>query len=232
MSEKFHSSEFDAYSKNYDDAVNSSIGFSGLKVDFFTRVKAQYIKRLLAEHFDDIKHIRLLDVGCGVGNYHPYLVDDVGAISGVDVSAACIQTARDRNSGVDYSVYDGHSLPYDDASFDFAYTICVMHHVPPEQWPAFAAELRRVVRPGGMVAVFEHNPYNPLTRRAVSSCEFDKDAVLLTAGQVDELLRGAGFKDATRRYILTVPPFNRLLMGVDRALARLPLGGQFYVTAS
>ncbi len=81
------------------------------------------------------------------------------------MSAACIQTARERNASVDYSVYDGQRLPYDDASFDFAYTICVMHHVPPAQWPAFAAEMRRVVKPGGMAAVFEHIPYNPLTRR-------------------------------------------------------------------
>lgn len=232
MPEQNRPSEFDAYSKSYDEAVNSSIGFSGLKVDFFTRVKAQYIKGLIADQFGDAKGVRVLDVGCGVGNYHPYLIEDVASVSGVDVSAACIQTARERNVGVDYSVYDGQRLPYDDASFDFAYTICVMHHVPPAQWPAFAAELRRVVKPGGMAAVFEHNPYNPLTRRAVSSCEFDKDAVLLTARQVDGLLRGAGFKDATRRYILTVPPFNDLLMGLDRALSRLPLGGQFYVTAS
>ncbi len=68
MSEQNRPSEFDAYSKSYDEAVNSSIGFSGLKVDFFTRVKAQYIKGLIAGQFGDAKGVRVLDVGCGVGN--------------------------------------------------------------------------------------------------------------------------------------------------------------------
>jgi SAM-dependent methyltransferase len=224
--------QFDDYSTSYNDAVNASVSFSGLKVDFFTKVKAQYILALIASHFGDISDVRALDIGCGVGNFHPYLLGKVGSIAGVDVSAGCIQTAKDQNAGVAYKVYDGHVLPYATASMDVAYTVCVMHHVPPAQWRDFAAEMRRVVRPGGLGLVFEHNPFNPLTRRAVSSCPFDADAVLLTARSVSNLLTGAGFQRADRRYILSVPPLNPALMRVDRSLSRLPFGGQFYVAAS
>jgi 2-polyprenyl-3-methyl-5-hydroxy-6-metoxy-1,4-benzoquinol methylase len=225
-------SEFDTYSRSYDTAVNASIAFSGLKVDFFTKVKASHIKRIIRERFGSERDVNMLDVGCGVGNYHPYFAQDVASLSGVDVSAACIQTASERNANVSYKVYDGKRLPYDDASFDVVYTICVMHHVPPSQWQAFASELRRVVRPGGLALVFEHNPFNPLTRRAVSTCEFDKDAVLLQARTTARLLRNAGFGSIDSRYILTVPPINSFLDSIDRLFSRIPLGGQYYVSAS
>ena len=48
---------------------------------------------------------------------------------------------------------------------DATYATCVMHHVPRARWRLFASELGRVTRPGGTVLTFEHNPYNPLTRR-------------------------------------------------------------------
>jgi SAM-dependent methyltransferase len=104
-----------------------------------------------------------------------------------------------------------------------------MHHVPPAQWPAFAAEMKRVVRPGGLAVVFEHNPFNPLTRRVVSNCEFDADAVLLRPKQTRALLADAGFRDLQSRSILSVPSFGKGTRAVDLALGRLPLGAQYFV---
>ena len=49
--------------------------------------------------------------------------------------------------------------------------------------PAFVAELARVVRPGGLVVVFEHNPLNPLTRLVVSRVTFDDGVRLLRSGE-------------------------------------------------
>ena len=43
--------EFDAYAVSYDAAVNRSLAFTGLKVDYFTRVKAGYIAGLVEDHF-------------------------------------------------------------------------------------------------------------------------------------------------------------------------------------
>ena len=61
-------------------------------------------------------------------------------------------------------------MPVPDASVDVVFAICVVHHVPPAHWGAFAAEMARVLRPGGVAAIFEHNPLNPVTRRVVSNC--------------------------------------------------------------
>ena len=52
--------------------------------------------------------------------------------------------------------------------------------------------MARVLRPGGIAAIFEHNPLNPLTRRVVSNCVFDEDAVLLRRRRARGLLRQAG----------------------------------------
>lgn len=224
--------EFDAYKTSYRDTVNASLSFTGLDVDFFTRVKADYLRDLLAAHFPDPGGIDLLDVGCGVGNYHRLLQPHVGTLTGVDVSSECVLQAASENPGIRYDSYDGARLPYGDASFDAAFTICVMHHVPPGNWPGFVAEVLRVLRPGGLFAVFEHNPLNPLTMRVVNRCPFDRDAVLLRSGQTSELLKGAGFADVAARFILTVPAANALLRRLDLVLGRLPFGAQYFVTGT
>jgi len=224
--------EFDAYSAVYDQAVNDSLAFTGLKVDFFTRVKAEYLIDLIMAHHGDPKQISVLDVGCGVGNYHELIVNRLGSVSGVDVSESSIEEARLRNPRVRYSVYEGQRLPYPDAAFDVVYTICVMHHVPPAQWPQFASEMKRVLKPGGMVVVFEHNPRNPLTQRVVSNCVFDKNAVLLRAEQTRELVAGAGFQNIVDRFIITIPPFTKSLRSLDLMLGRLPFGAQYFVKAT
>ena len=48
--------------------------------------------------------------------------------------------ARSQFPAVRYRHFDGLRLPYDDDAFDLTFTVCVMHHVRPEQWPGFAAE--------------------------------------------------------------------------------------------
>ena len=223
-------SEFDAYAGSYDDAVNRSLAFLGAKVDYFTKVKAAYLLDLLGNHFGQTKGLNLLDVGCGVGNYHALVGGEIGTLSGTDLSAACLAEAATRNPGVSYQPYDGQRLPYADNQFDAAVTICVMHHVPPAQWPAFAAEMKRVVRPGGLATVFEHNPFNPLTRRVVNNCEFDADAVLLRPGQTRKLLAGAGFGKVRSRSILSIPSFGKVTRGLDLALGHMPLGAQYFAT--
>lgn len=225
------SETFDAYEGRYSDTVNQAVGFSGLDVDFFTRVKADYITDLARKEFGDLSGIQLLDVGCGIGNFHPLLTRDFGQVNGVDISASSIERARQVNPDVAYSVYDGRRLPYEDGAMDIAMAVCVMHHVPQEQWPAFSAEMHRVLKPGGIALIFEHNPLNPVSVHVVNSCPFDEDAVLLRATKTEALYREAGFGDVSRRFILTVPAFNGTFRKIDSWFSRIPLGAQYYVRA-
>jgi ubiquinone/menaquinone biosynthesis C-methylase UbiE len=219
--------EFDRYRETYDEAVNRAMAFSGQKVESFTRAKAEDLVRTVASHFDSPRRLNLLDVGCGIGNYHPFLIPVVGSVSGADVSSACIAKARERNPTVSYSAYDGDRLPYPDQQFDVSFCICVIHHVPPDRWQRFASEMHRVTRPGGLIVVYEHNPRHPLTRKVVSDCEFDRDAVLLTMAQTRDLLTKAGCSDVTTNSILTLPPVGGFIEKLDRLFASLPFGSQY-----
>ena len=223
---------FDAYKDTYSKAVDGAVSFTGLSTDFFTKVKAAYIFDIVDAHFGRGAMLSALDIGCGVGNYHTLLAPKFQRLSGVDVSNACVEAARQRHASVEYKVYDGGTLPYESASFDLAFTICVMHHVPPSHWETFTREMRRILRPGGLALVFEHNPRNPLTMRAVNTCPFDEGAVLLRSEETESLLRKAGFGAISSRFILSIPPANAFLRRFDRLFAGLPLGGQYYVSAT
>ncbi|RWH70279.1 class I SAM-dependent methyltransferase [Mesorhizobium sp.] len=229
MSKRATGNEFDAYRHSYSEAVNEAISFSGLDVDFFTRAKAVRLLDLLKSTLGPANNLSILDVGCGVGNYHPILRGKVGKLTGVDPSPECIDEAKQRNPGVFYRVSEGAQLPFDAGEFDAVFAICVMHHVPPADWAKFSSEMARVTRPGGAVLIFEHNPYNPLTRRIVSACPFDENAVLLSKRQVVHYLRGAGLSGVEGRYILTVPAIDGVLRRIDDAFGRIPLGAQYHV---
>ncbi|RWE75993.1 class I SAM-dependent methyltransferase [Mesorhizobium sp.] len=229
MSKRATGNEFDAYRHSYSEAVNEAISFSGLDVDFFTRAKAARLLDLLESTLGPTSNLSILDVGCGVGNYHPILRGKVGKLTGVDPSPECIDEARQKNPGVFYRVSSGAQLPFDAGEFDAVFAICVMHHVPPADWAKFSSEMARVTQPDGAVLIFEHNPYNPLTRRIVSTCPFDENAVLLSKRQVVHYLRGAGLSRVEGRYILTVPAIDGILRRIDDAFGRIPLGAQYHV---
>jgi len=220
--------EFDSYGDNYNHAVNSALRYSGLDVDFVTKVKAAYIQRLVTMRFPNPAQVRLLDVGCGVGNMTSLLVGSVGHVAGVDVSPACIAAAENKTPGVEYAAYAGTRLPHPSASFDVATAICVFHHVAPADRLPLARDIRRVLKPKGFLMIFEHNPRNPLTMRVVNRCAFDKDAILLDHAHTDALMRAAGFQSVSTRFILTIPAAGTFLRRLDQVFSRLPLGAQYY----
>jgi SAM-dependent methyltransferase len=221
---------FDSYDKTYRDEVQKSISFIGRDHSFFTKLKADELLELVRRELGEPHDVHALDVGCGPGETDAYLVGELGSLHGVDISAGVVEAARARNPGVSYDVYDGVHLPYDDGSFDFVFSINVVHHVQPQRWQDFVSELARVVCPGGALALVEHNPYNPLTRLAVSRCEFDDDAVLLRRTNAERLVRTAGLDVAPPRYIVFFPWKSALLARAARALHRVPIGAQYVVT--
>jgi arsenite methyltransferase len=102
---------------------------------------------------------RVLDVGCGPGFYVTELLEVVGRdglIVGVDSSADMLAVAAKRAEGhenVDFHEADATSLPVPDASFDRAIAVQVLEYV--RDISAALAELRRALRPGGRVLVWD-----------------------------------------------------------------------------
>jgi SAM-dependent methyltransferase len=219
--------EFDRYSDSYREAVEESISFSGADLDLFTRVKADALLEL-AGRVGYPDRLSFLDVGCGIGETDRFLEGRVGRLAGVDVAPQMLERARARNPWAEYRGYEsGEPIPFEDESFDVCFAVCVLHHVPRDRRVQLVGEMRRVCRRGGLLALFEHNPFNPLTRRAVSGCEFDRDAELLSRRAALELLSAAGLPSPDGRYIVFFPRESRLLRGIERRLGWLPLGAQY-----
>jgi len=220
---------FDHYGQTYDEAMRKSIGFMGQSHEYFTAYKADGIVELLRQHVGPPPQLQVLDVGCGIGKTDRFLAERLGGLTGVDVSTESILRARSDNPTVRYESYDGRHLPFQDGAFDAGFCICVLHHVPPDERVPLLVEVSRVLKPGGLLMIFEHNPWNPLTRLSVARCDFDRDAQLLTRRESVRLLIQAGLSLVVRRYILfspfRIPGFNRL----ERRMPSIPLGAQYVV---
>ncbi len=224
--------DFNESKSVYRERIEETLAFSGKGLDHFTRVKARYLRDIARQELPQLHHPRLLDVGCGHGYIHPDLSRYGFDIVGVEVATEVLPIARNANAEVNYLGFDGTTLPFADGSFDVVTAICVMHHVPPDQWLGLAKEMRRILRAGGIAAIFEHNPYNPATRYVVAHSEFDDDAVLLSPPTLSRLLRDAGFSRVKARSILFTPFEGRVFDVLDRYLGWLPLGAQHYAVGT
>ena len=91
----------------------------------------------------------------------------------------------------------------------------------------------RVLKPGGRIYLFEHNPANPVTRYLVKTCVFDKDAKLLGYNYCNKLLKDARFRNIEKKFILFFPRSGILsnLIKLEDKLGWMPLGGQYMFRA-
>lgn len=224
-------SEFDRFASTYTATVNDSVSFAGADATTAAKRKAEVLIDAVTRHVGSPDNLNALDVGCGIGLTDTFLVDRFASLTGVDMAADAVAIARERNPGVSYQAMTTTRLPFDDAAFSVTFAICVAHHVEPADRSTFAAELARVTRPGGVVAIFEHNPLNPLTRVAVNRCEFDEGVILLRRRESQLLLIGAGLNVVERRYILFSPFDSPVLNRLERHLGPIPIGAQHYVLA-
>jgi ubiquinone/menaquinone biosynthesis C-methylase UbiE len=220
---------FDDYVQTYKKEVQDSIDFIGQDADFFIELKAKVLIKIAEKNFDSLNNIKVLDIGCGVGLTDRHLTSEIKNLYGVDVSSGAVENANKRNPNVKYTDYEGERLPFEDNFFDLAFAINVMHHVEPAKWENFVSEMKRVIKPGGIMVVFEHNPLNPLTRRAVNHCEFDRDAVLLGSGKLKSLFDTADVKISESGYIIFFPFKSKFFRSVENVLGWLPFGAQHFI---
>lgn len=108
--------------------------------------------------------LRLLDAGCGTGNYAAALRPYLGGIDAVDLNPSMLDVARtklDRTPGCPVALHEAgiDALPFEDASFDAVMVNQVLHHLPDSRqdgWPLLRRvlrELARVLRPGGVAVI-------------------------------------------------------------------------------
>jgi SAM-dependent methyltransferase len=219
--------DFDSYADSYEVELGKATSFARQDPRVFTEAKARTLLGLAETRLGELTKASALDVGCGMGNIHQLLAPRFARLHAVDVSPGLLDIARSGNPDVAYQFYDGVALPFESNAFDLVFAICVLHHVPPKQWAHFTSEMARVVRPGGIVAVIEHNPLNPLTRIVTLRCAFDEGVVLVRRRRLERLMRQARLRNTMSRYILFSPWRGSAVEWTERRLGRLPLGAQY-----
>ena len=125
-------------------------GAGGEKYDQVSRGIADAIDHAV-DALDPQPGERVLDVATGTGWAARRIADRGAIVTGVDLGEEVIEAARQLGTGIDFRVGDAEALPFPDDHFDAVIsTFGVMFARDPE---AVAAELARVVRPGGRISL-------------------------------------------------------------------------------
>lgn len=210
--------KFDSVADQYSQLHQKSVGSSGEGIEYFAQYKVDCLRR-----YGVSPSARILDFGCGIGNLTQLMASSFAEVAGYDPSTESIDQAKKRGGTASYSS-DLAQLPRQ--GFDIIVLSGVLHHVPPTDRVEVLASARAFLRHGGRAFVFEHNPNNPLTRRAVDACPFDDDAILLSPKEVRKGLREAGFGQVRQDYIVFFPRVLAMLRGLEPKLRSLPVGAQ------
>ncbi|MFJ8083982.1 methyltransferase domain-containing protein [Streptomyces sp. NPDC096205] len=179
----------------------------------------------------------VLDAACGTGDDAREIGRQVGGsgrVVGIDLSAAMVAEARRRSAGspwpVEFATGDIRKLDFPDASFDAVRVKLVRQHC--DDLDAADAELIRVTRPGGRIAVFDFDfeamlvdhPDRATTREILHSWtdEFEHG---WTGRQAAGRLRQRGLTDVTITPVTVQWPYDFFRMSLVGPLARAQASG-------
>ncbi len=223
--------EFDQYAEAYDQQHAANIAITGESPDYFAEYKARETARIARLH--NISPSAIVDFGAGIGNTLPHLKSEFpdSRIYAADVSEKSLAISEARLPGIATNLLIDRSIPLKDASVDLVFTACVFHHIDPGEHAFWLSEIRRVLRPGGLFVLFEHNPLNPLTLHAVNTCPFDENAILIRSGEMQKRFRAANWDAPSTRFHVFFPGFLKVMRPSERLLKWLPLGGQYSISA-
>jgi SAM-dependent methyltransferase len=151
---------------------------------------------------------RVLDVGCGTGQLAERIVLAGYEVMGVDISPAMLQKALARGLAGTFAAFSS-ALPFRDGSFDLALTVATLHHLETPVRVAYTiAEMGRVVKPGGYVLIWDHNPLNPYWPILMKRVPQDHgDERLVSVWEILDGVRAAGLTPVEAARTGLVPDF-------------------------
>jgi ubiquinone/menaquinone biosynthesis C-methylase UbiE len=223
--------EFDKFADEYYTSLAKDIGASGETPEFFAEYKVRDVGVQL--QVEGARPRTVLDFGSGVGYSVPYFRKYFpdSELTCTDVSQRSLDLSRQRNPGTErYVRIVEDRLPLADNSFDLVFSACVFHHIPHEEHLHWLTELNRVTAPDGRLFIFEHNPFNPLTRSVVRTCAFDENARLINGPTFSRRVSDSHWSNVEVRYRIFFPRMLRILRSCEPYLCRVPFGAQYCVS--
>ena len=226
--------DFNKNTKNYRDTIDKNISITGANSYYFAEFKVNYSAKLLTKKNFDAR--KILDFGCGDGVSEEFFVKYFprSEIFGVDVAENFVALAKSKKlTNTNFCSFDGENLPFEENFFDYVFVACVFHHINAYKRAKVLKEIHRVIKPGGYLHIYEHNPLNPLTNYQVSKSDLDVGVTLIKPKELSNKLADAGFKNIKTNYIMFFPrwriftPFHF----IEKYLEKAPLGGQYVIEA-
>jgi SAM-dependent methyltransferase len=220
--------DFDNFASNYSDCVNDAISISGEDKDYFARARVVWTKRYLNQHVRSV-----LDYGCGIGSLARHILELMpqSLFVGVDVSNKSVEVARNTYRDNQQTRFATFTEYQPSEEIDLAWACNVFHHIEPDLRQDALAYIHSSLRPGGIFALWEQNPWNPGTRYIMRQCAFDRDAKTMTPPYAKKLLRANGFVVDRTDFLFIFPRVLRWLRPLEPALSPLPFGAQYLVLA-
>jgi ubiquinone biosynthesis O-methyltransferase len=217
--------------------------------DVYTRWRASEIgasterleRYLILELVGEISGCRILDVGCGDGEFALELARRGAIVTGIDASAAMIDAAKDwakqHNADVTFQVAVAEHLPFPAEQFDVVTAITILCFVD-DAAPLFR-EIVRVLRPGGRLVIGELGKWSTWAAgrriRAWLGSRLWRRGRFRTANELRDLAEQAGFVVRSVRGAIYYPRWAfaaRLLSPCDPVLGRLTTIGASFVALS
>jgi len=113
--------DFDVVADAYDQWYETDEGA------MYDRLERKVISRFLRQN---VQVMKLLEVGCGTGHWSQFFSDCGFEVTGVDISERMIKIAQSKNmANASFQLADGHSLPFEDKSFDVTAAITTLEFV-------------------------------------------------------------------------------------------------------
>lgn len=223
-------SEFDEYATDYDRALDRGISVSGEDKAYFASGRIAWLARSLGDRGFHPRSV--MDFGCGTGSTSPLLakLEGVERVIGTDESRASLALARHAHlaGNLRFASFDECEPS---AELDLVYCNGVFHHIQPSARSRSIDYVRRSLRPGGLLAFWENNPWNPGARYVMSRIPFDRDAVMISPSEARRLLRDGGFEILGTTFVFVFPHWLRWGRALEPYLASWPLGAQYQVLA-
>jgi ubiquinone/menaquinone biosynthesis C-methylase UbiE len=185
--------------------------------------------RAIARALDAANAGGILEVGTGTGLHARWLLENTPAsYTGVDASEPMLALAAERLGSFDgrfaLGIADAHRLPFPDGAFDATFCSGTLHHLnAPGRG---VAEIVRVTRPGGRVAIMEPNWKFPSTLLVGASTPAERNVFKISPAHLTAWGRAAGLTGLRLERLLYSPPaprsWGKLWDAVDRGAGRVP----------
>jgi ubiquinone/menaquinone biosynthesis C-methylase UbiE len=220
--------EFDAFAKTYRETHTINLSVTGENSHYFACYKAKKLKLWAPSYLKNTPE-KILDFGCGDG----LMTEEVrlqfpkSKIYGIDPSKESITYAKTNHTSINFKISNKKINIFPHAHFDLIYAAAVFHHIPFHEHNYYIKELMKILKPNGLLVIFEHNPFNPGTRYLFNTCPLDINATMMSPRYTKKLVSSYG-KIVTKFYAF-FPRFLKFLQPVESFFEWCPLGGLYTV---